>query len=229
MNTPIVDNSILDILQLQDVTTYLGRNGWSRQVDFPRKDIVVFYGPLGDRGKPLQLVIPVDPTGMEFRAHVDDIIKTISVIEKRDPASIVHDMLRPNADRLQLRIVTDMGSGGALPLDFATKCVQGLRDLISYTACSEEEARPFFYKSTKIGAVHASQCMLGQTQVGSFILNIECPLFQAGQQVDFADIPFSRKVTTRLMRGIGSLQEALLDGKPDRLVDKYQVGLNANM
>lgn len=225
------DNPILDGIDLRRVTAYLGSTGWRRRTDFPRQDLVVFEGPLDDDGEPIPAVLPAMGDERAFREKLARLIDALSVIERRDARDIVLDMRAPGVDRLFARLLSDAAaSGGSIPLSFAATVVQGLRDLVAAAACAEEKPGPFFTKTTKIGSEHARSWRFGQTQPGSFVFSIECPVAQtADQRLPPDAAPFARRVSERIMRGLGRLDRAGLDGSADQLFKGYQDGLNANM
>ena len=43
---------------------------------------------------------------------------------------------------MQFRIITEESKNGKIPLDFAARCLDGLKDLVLYAACAEENAKP---------------------------------------------------------------------------------------
>lgn len=63
-----------------------------------------------------------------------------------------------------------------------------------------------------------------------FVATLECPVTPpAGRSSRSSAPPFERRVTERIMRGLGCLHTAVMDGRVDALVEGYEKGLNANM
>lgn len=216
-------------ITLQDVTTYLGAKGWRRREAFPRSELIVFDGPEDDGGEAIQAVIPAGTAYKDFYVRLSELLGTLAVIENRSPDEIASDMLLPRADRLQVRLFSDFATAGSIPLRYAPKLVNGLRELVIAAACAERFPKPYFWKATKIDGDYAEHCRFAQTQRGSFIVNIECPAGWVPEKESMSDIPFGRRVTTRIMQGLSDLSTAVLHGRVDGLLDKYTDGLNANM
>ena len=61
---------------------------------------------------------------------------------------IIDSLKSAYTDRLQFRIITEESQGGKLPLDYAARCLEGLKDLVLYAACAEENAKPFVQEPT---------------------------------------------------------------------------------
>lgn len=225
-----VESPLLLGIELPNVTAYLAGNGWTRRADFPRSDVVVFDGPGDDEGETIVAVIPVDDRTRDFRLRLAELVKTLSVLEGRSADDVALDMRSPGVDRILARVVSSAASAGSLPLPFASALLHSLRDLITAAACAEEDPRPFFAKATKLGTEHAASWRMAQTQLGSFVVPIECPVALAmGQQQLPGSSPLSRRVAARIMSGLGTLQKAVLDGRPGALAEDYRTGLNANM
>ncbi len=214
---------LVGALEVSDLTSYLGAKGWRRR-DFPRDEVLVFSGPVDDEGEPVEVVFPASKQARDFQDRLRDVLTTLVALEERDGQSIVHEMLRPSFDRLTLRASGKQADDGALPLDVAVRLLAGAYDLLVAAAAAEERPVPYYGRATKLAAQYARDCRFGQTGLGSFVLNIECPTRSVGQQA-----PFARRATARLMRGLGRLRSALLSGAPERLADDYSEGLNANM
>jgi hypothetical protein len=229
MSASMLDERFLGAIRVTDVTSYLGEKGWRRRNEYPRPALLVFDGPEDDAGEPIVVTIPASDRFQDFRPRLRELIRLLSQLEGRPPAEIAGDLVAPNADRLDVRVVADFAATGSVPMGYAAQLVSALRDLLAAAACAEEEPRPFFPKVTRIGTEHADRCRFGQTQPGSFIARIECPALAAGEPEIAARVPFARRVTTRIMRGLGMLHTAVLDGRITQLTSSYAQGLNANM
>jgi hypothetical protein len=216
---------------LESVTMYLGGAGWKRRAEFPRADVVVFDGPVDDDGEPLTVVLPRDDGARDYRLRLGELLRTLAVVEARPPDEIAADLRNPGADRLLARIVSASSSAGSIPLSFAATLMGSLRELVVAAACAEEEPRPFYAKATKSGTEHGTLWRMGQTQVGSFVVPIECAVVPAvGRQGNLPNAPpLSRRVATRIMRGLGAVEHAVLDGEAGGLTARFTDGLNANM
>lgn len=228
--TGIANSPIMDGIEIQHVTAYLGASGWRRRAAFPRPEVLVFDGPDDDEGEPIEAVIPSSTRFSDFRRRLEDLLNTLSILEDRPPLEIALDMLNPSVDRVRTRVLSEFASAGSIPLSFASVLVRGLRDLVAAAACAEDEPRRFYTKATRIGGEHANQWRMGQTQLGSFVATLECPVSPPPPRASGNPAPpFERRVTERIMRGLGRLHTAVLDGRVDSLFEGYRDGLNANM
>jgi len=76
-------------------------------------------------------------------------------------------------DRMEFRIISSLSQDGKLPLDYATDCIEGLKELILYSACAEQNAQPICFRATNAAKEYLESFKLVQTEVGSFVINID--------------------------------------------------------
>ena len=75
--------------------SYLLARGWKR-VDHPRKQLMVFEGPLDDDGEPFLIVVPSSERFRDFLGGLVRAIETLSIIEDRRPVAVLNDLLNEN-------------------------------------------------------------------------------------------------------------------------------------
>lgn len=85
---------LVGAIQLGDMTTYLGANGWQLDPSFPRKEVLLFLGPLADDGEPVEIALPASQTAADFPARVRDAIITLAALAERDELDVARDVCR---------------------------------------------------------------------------------------------------------------------------------------
>jgi hypothetical protein len=73
--------------------SYLLAHGWKR-VPHPRKQLMVFEGPLDDDGEPFILVAPSSERFRDFTSGIVRVIESLYVIEDRHAVEILNDILK---------------------------------------------------------------------------------------------------------------------------------------
>lgn len=134
-------------------------------------------------------------------------------------------------DRLKVRLLSRTTNNGSLPLKTAVQMMAGLRSLLVSGARMEHEPAPSHLAARRRDTDFGDACRLGQTEVGSFIINIEMPSTAEAGNGPFAVAPtsdssLSRRVTQRIMAGLCTVAEV---HSPEQLVESYIHGMNANM
>lgn len=219
-------SQVISAIRVADVTSYLGAAGWRRR-PFPRSEVVVFAGPVADDGETIEVVVPAFEGASDFRDRVRELLQTVSAVEEREPLSVAQEILRPGVDHLTLRASGKQADDGTLPFDVATLLIKNTERLLIATAANEERPVPSYGRATKLAMQHLRSCRFAQTAFGSFRINVECPTRSVSQQS--LGVPFPRRVTKRLLRGLGQLHSAVMSGTPDELANNYVNGLNANV
>jgi hypothetical protein len=75
-----------------------------------------------------------------------------------------------------------------------------------------------------------NRCRLGQTERGSFVLNVACPLELQLALPGLAAEPFARRVTNLLMQSLDALARAADTARADDLLDQTRnPGISANL
>ncbi len=121
------------------------------------------------------------------------------------------DLQWPDADVLRVRIASRDAESGQLSLTADVMLREGARRALLASACSVINPVAVHPRMSR-GEADAmlAACRAGQTEVGSYVLKIICPLHAVSRDLELADpIPFTRKVTTHLMRATADLVESI--------------------
>lgn len=215
---------------VEDVTALIRYLGWEK-IPHPNPNLLVYENGVDDNGDPIKLVLP---NGNDFADAPNKIASAINLIAWRR-GSTVNEILQlirnSGTDIFRQRLIGNTKITG-LPLGLATKVIGHLRELVYYSACAEEDPRPFFEKGRKIGRDYATLCRFGHTFAGSFGLSIEMPIppnpqpnpIQVGPYA-----PLERRIMYRIMRGLTTASKGVLEGDVAILTDNYATGFNANL
>jgi len=219
-------------VRAHDVAAWLTGLGWRPRTSFPRPEFLVFDGPPDDNGDPIVAVISSDAAYPDFRDRLDDLLRLVAAVTRRPVAELAAELadLQADIDRVELRVVSPFAHQGSIPLDYAATMVGALRDLVIAAACVEKDPRPAYARATKAAVEHAQACRFGQTRRGSFIATVECPVTPViGDPTLPFDVPFERRVTERIVRGVAQVGRAVASRDAASLAEAWKVGLNANM
>ncbi len=228
------------IIELNKVIRYLLQNGWQHNKEFQNKKLYVFYKFFNDDRKTdrnTTIVLPAKETYADYESRLNDALEALSILENRDISEIVNDVITPNRDKLEMRIVSKFSEDGTIPLSYASKLIQGLRNLIVSAAYTEENPRPFFRKPSFRARKYGESFKLGQTKIGSYVVNIESnSLENEDMEIYIGEsaltaAPFSRRIIQRIHQSMIQVKKF---NQPNYqlenyLKDGYLVGLNANI
>jgi hypothetical protein len=178
-----------------------------------------------------QLLVPKDVQDPGFEDGMIDVATRLADLEQRSLATMLVDLQTADADVLRIRLVgPDAGRGDvSLAADVALR--DGARRALLASACSVLSPAPYHPRLSK-GAADTllSACRAGQTEVGSYVVRVLCPL-HAVEPMSLEPIPFTRRVTISLMRSVDEIVSSIEGGTMDRYVDAQaeHPGLSANL
>lgn len=218
------DDPFLQEISIDDIHAYLLETIWTN-VEQPNSRLIVFEGPRDNKGKPVTLILPRNKDFIDSNERIADAINLIAAIERTTPYKVVQEIQSIDSDTIQMRML--LLPGNFPSLEKATQIVQGLRDLIAFSACMEKEPKPFFKKPLPEGQWQAQLCRFGHTFAGSFGFTIESPIYTI--QPPLLDIPVSRKVIERIIRGLSFAHRAAQERNSAIISQTFEIGLNSNM
>lgn len=202
--------------------------GWQPVPNGRRSEIAVFHRP---DSRLHQLIIPTDPTLADFAEAVVEAVNKLAEFERRPAREVLEHLLLPPADVLQFREISPAAEAGSLPFEHAVRLINGMRRLLLSAAHSVLVPQPYHPRLSRTEAEEfVNRCRLGQTERGSFVMNVACPLELPVALPGMATEPFARRVTNLVMHSLEALARAADATRADDLLDSKQTpGLSANL
>jgi hypothetical protein len=200
-----------------DLRDYLKAQGWT-VLDVALKDRLYVFE--NNRFPRRQLVYPMDMTAPDYRESLDRLFGKLGDITGQKQENLVTKIAALKDDVLRLRVFFD-GNDSSLPLSFAATLIQNTEKLLKAAACAV--LRPRIHHP-RLSLLEANQFVekarFQQTENGSFILKVACPVnsmqIQGNLDIDEFDAPFVRQVTLALQSSLFKLISAIeadtLDG-----------------
>jgi hypothetical protein len=226
-----LSNRDLSLFSLVDVQRFLEKENW-KLIEKSSK-AYIYHGPKSDSGRPLEFILPLSEDKVDYFQRINDLIILISELKEIDVRKVINLISLTSHDILQMRILNPGEFKFSIPLDVASKEIDALKRLFTFSACSEEMARPYFDYPSTIGINHANQCQFGHTFEGSFGFTINSPIISDYSQLylfeEHKEIPFERKVMERIVNGFLYTQSAIHDNDISVIVDNFETGFNARM
>lgn len=215
------------------IDRYLQFNGWIRNYNFANRNMMV-YTSKNNRQK--TLAIPASEEFEDFYPILRDVIGLLQKKENCPANDIVKDITTTFIDRLEFRVISEITEDGKIPLEYAADCVEGLKNLILYSVCAEQSARPICYRTTDYAKALLNKFKLAQTEKGSFILNVDIQVVDENNEqivLEGCDIPtpFEHKVIERIGTAISQV-DAIVNNQrqlTEMAETAFENGITANM
>lgn len=209
---------------------YLLLNDWVRDYGFPNRKLMVFH--LDDE----TIAMPSCEKYKDFYISLPDILETLSDIYDKSSKEIVKEITSSYFDLLEFRIVSRISEDGELPLGYASKCIEGIKELILYSACAEQNQEPICLRTTNNAKEILDNFKLAQTDTGSFIINIDIKVVnEENEQLVLPncepEVSVEHKIVKRIGTAIQQIDKITKDqiSMDEMLPTAYKSGITANM
>ncbi len=228
-------------IQPIEARAYATASGWKRTPRINGK-VAVFTHPASDVN---QLLIPMDAGISDYDHRMAEVVVNLAEKEGRPALEILNDLLLPRSDVLRFSIDGSETQTGDVLLDHGINIFLGAKKAILAAACSVVQPQPFHPRLSRTEAEQLlASCRLGQTERGSFTAVVACPLDAPGTKTlpprpmplfegkagvldeeaqgsaattPFSE-PFTRKVTSLLMRSLARITAAVNADRVQSLV-----------
>jgi hypothetical protein len=182
-----------------------------------------------------ELFVPLREGAPDFGRVFDRMVKTLARLENRTPAQIERDMAETSADAISFRVLLDGGRASRLPLAYAPTIFKAAHDVTIAAANAASRTRPSYRNWTKEVHDFATRAEVGQTEAGSYVVRILCPVTHVPQpQLQRSDdTPFERRVThvlhTALHAARRAAERAITTGELSVFDETVSAGVSSNL
>ena len=230
-----LDSNSLKAIQPSEINAYVQSKGWSR-VEFEEKR-AVWTKKIGETE--VDLVVPLRQSFKDYHYRVENILRTLADVEKRECSKLFDDIKHSTSDIIRFRIMHSDIDDGNLPFEGSSKLIEGAKDVLSAAICSIDEKKAFYSRRTNTAMDFLKQLKTAQTERGSFILKIVSPV-PPTQQLSFPNKeteeitqPFERQFALNLYKSLAACEVAgtrsVVDNNIDAFTSKVADGINVNI
>lgn len=213
---------------------YLQDTGWCL-FQSKRKDVRIFQKDIGDF---FQVLIPLDETLSDYKEAMYAACVKVARSEERPIEQLILCLLNPNADILKIHIEKKDVEAGSILLDDAISIYENTKKLLG--AAAQDVLKPaLIHQGRTETAVtdFVSACRFGQTEVGSYVVSVICPMTEIEDgtfrqlelfEEDRQEINFTRQVTEKVVRSIQRVKTRIDEGHYNLTDTSAEDGLSVN-
>ena len=207
MNGRFSQSDILSNVTPRALRAYVEAHGWHK---------VEPYGDYGDvyafGNEPSEIIVPISSRFTDYGLSIGQVITILANMEEREEDAVLRDLSLADVDLIRVRL-PESRADGSISIDMAAAMIQQSRNMLLAAACSAlRPQRVFRIGKNKRAKDYVSAVRLGQTERGSFIINILSPA-PPELGTNMAGIPtaepFPRKVVRKLGSGLQATREAV--------------------
>lgn len=211
----------IDNLNSQNLCKYLRLHGWSEISSLRSGKIKQFE----KEGVDDSVLIPMTKTFSDYYEVYTESLDTLSTSESTTIISLLNKLINPSCDIIKWRIAGSDTFRGSIPFESMINNIDFIKELFSVSYLDIKSPAIFHKKvGTKDVENQIKQYKFGQTEIGSYILNILSPLGVYQYQLfdpTVEDLPINRKININLLNTIDQIQKSIQDHSTE-LNDKVQ-------
>jgi hypothetical protein len=229
-NHPLPNRYPIKQVGIQNLKKYLNDRGWKEE-PFGREEVIKFKSPRPIRENIyLEIFIPSKRDLIDYTQAIEIALEAIAAFERRTFEDVLSQVLI-FGDLLKVQISTPKTKTGSIPINQGILLYERVNDLLVYSACAEISIEKVVSRKLKEAMEFVENCLIEQSQYGSFIAKIHSQLERPQQRALFGGLtaPFGRKTILRILRGLKNVEDSIQEKSPDPIVNNYREGLNANM
>ena len=187
------------------IEVYLAHTGWLEDEGLGEGVASIWHRQDNESA---EVVLPLNRSFRDFRDRLTDALTSLAQFESRPINSIINEIQGLDADFVRVRVIHDDVADGSIPLDEGVILNERARDMMMAAAMSSVvRKKTFIGARADLALTYMKSLRLGQTSIGSYIVNVIAPIPLATNEID-ATRPFARIVTENLSGALISLNEA---------------------
>ena len=186
-----------------------------------------------------ETLIPKTSRVVDYVSIVSNLLQIFSQQTERDQEEIYHRLIDAENDVFRVRAI-DAFDDGSIAIESGLNMIEQAKEAILAAACSISAPQPVYRAGANKEAMDFLKTVrLGQTRQGSYIVNLlnkVPPTLQhtlVEEWAPLADEPIERRVSRRLVDGLGALRSAAEEVGSGRGLETFEAsvsrGVSANL
>ena len=207
MDDDIFASTVVETVIPRGVHAYLAAHGWTRTGPY-RIDRGDVYRRSGDRET---VLVPASTKFADYPIRILQLAEIVGRTEDRRPSAVLADLSLAAVDLIRVRLPRSY-EDHSLALDTGVDLLSGSRKLLLAAACSAVRPQGRFRAgSHERASTYIASVRLGQTEPGSFVINLRVPVSPSLAEPDQTHLfapPFERRANRTLVAGLRAAREA---------------------
>lgn len=162
-----------------------------------------------------EVVLPFT-SAKDFRQRVYDALTAVASFEKREISDVISNVKRLFSNVITVRVVHSDTKDGTIPISDGVLLISKAKDMVSAAAQAVYAKRKQFFGATpKEARNYLDTLLLGQTEIGSYVINVIAPnqanlvLDQPAEDLtNVGAVGLGQAITFSLVTGLEALEKA---------------------
>ena len=204
---------------LEEVFSFLG---WKEYPAIRGGMVRQFVSPDGEHSA----LIPSRDLSDYYRILFDS-IEEIAAFENKTVEEFINKLLNPSYDILKWRIASNATNKGRIPFFDMTDAIDRIKDLMA-SVCLDTMFPQKYHNMLYTGDVkkHLEKYSFGQTEIGSYIINLLCPLgnYEYALFNPEDELPLNRRINMNLLSSVNEIQDDLSNNNKTKFDEDVDAG-----
>lgn len=174
------------------------------------------------------VIVPLLQEDVDYKRNMRDLLMQVSEFMDSSVEHVITRLVNPAYDILKWRIADEEADTGKISLINMSQNIQNIKQILSAACLDIVSPNQRFHKKTKVKSVNdaLSQYKFGQTEYGSFLVNILCPLGDYNfAMFGMEEIPLLRKVNLRLLSAYNDIQGSIVQNNKNKIDEDVDAGV----
>ena len=209
MNIEVTDIALAESVTPRGLHAYLAANGWMK--------LGPYHGNTGDvycrrDDERESVLVPASTEFADYMTRLMQLAETLGRVENRRQSTVLTDLSLAEVDLIRVRLPKTYDDR-SIPLSAGVGLLDESRKLLLAAACSASRPQRVFRAGrNEKAADYVDHVRLGQTEPGSFVINLLAPVTPSLTKSKSAQLPllepFERRVARMLVSGLRASREA---------------------
>ena len=205
MSTPATEAALARTIGLRSVHAYLGANGWNREESLGGDTADIYILAEDEREA---AIVPASEHYGDYGTRIYQIAEQVGRVEGRRMLAVLMDLALAESDLVRVRL-PNADDDNAVSLADGAAALDETKGLLLAAACSADRPQRMYRAGrNRRAAEYLRKVRLGQTEPGSFVINILSPVPPSLQNTLFPEEPFERRVARKLVSGLQASRRA---------------------
>lgn len=224
---------IILTLRPSQISEYLASKGW-REEGVIGESVAVWHRTEAEYYD-FEIILPLKDNLKDYVQRSYDLIDVLARFENRSFRDVVDDLINFHADVIKIRVVHDDVENGSIPLNDGVLLIEKAKELlISVVKSTFSKRRHFTGGASKEIMDFVETFRLGQTEVGSYIVNLIMPIDRLpAAQGDMMEVSLTRNVTNTLARSLTAIEKSMVSYRESQSGQSFESaveqGVSANL
>lgn len=174
------------------------------------------------------VILPIREADIDYKRNMFELLQSVAKNVGDTVEGLLLKLLNPAYDVLKWRISDEEADTGKVSLLSMSENLTLIKELLSVSCLDVINPQQKFHRKLKVKKVNEAiqQYKFGQTEYGSFLINILCPLGDYNYALfGMQEMPFLRKVNLHLLDAYDDIQTSIVGRNRNKVDEDVDAGV----